>query len=158
MPHKQVIALGTYHNAQLHGHALNSRLAGAIALIREKYGMQIILEEWWDSQESFAATLVTMELEWENIGTPITEDFETFRDGLNCHPPTHDPREPILPEYGPLEAQERREGYMVERVKEFMEPHQVGLLIIGLAHLHSVLSKLKSIGFDVRGYSWLEQA
>jgi hypothetical protein len=31
------------------------------------------------------------------------------------------------------------------------------LFIVGLAHLHSTLSKLKAAGFEVRGYSWMEQ-
>src|SRR5437879_1605127 len=143
MPNKQVIALGTYHNAQQRGHVLNSRFAGAIGLISKKYGVQIILEEWWDAQESFAATLANKEHEWKNVGTPATEAFETLKTGLNSHPPTHDATRPILPEYGPLEVQELREIFMVERVKEFMAPHDVGLLILGLGHLHSMLSKLK---------------
>jgi hypothetical protein len=31
----------------------------------------------------------------------------------------------------------RRERYMVDRIKESMEPFNVGLFIVGLAHLHS---------------------
>jgi hypothetical protein len=46
---------------------------------------------------------------------------------------------------------------MVDRIEEVMEPYEVGLFIVGLAHLHSVLSKLRLVGFDVRGYGWMEQ-
>ena len=158
MPLKQVIALGTYHEAQHIGHALNAKFAGVISLVRESYGAQIILEEWLYSEErSFASTLSTSDLEWKNVGTPEETRFETSVSGLNCHPPTHDPAKPILQEYGPLAAQERREGYMVERIGVFMEPYKVGLFIVGLAHLHSILCKLKVAGFDARGYSWIDQ-
>jgi hypothetical protein len=63
----------------------------------------------------------------------------------------------MLQEYGPLDVHELRERYMVDRIKESMEPFNVGLFIVGLAHLHSTLSKLKTAGFEVRGYSWVEQ-
>jgi hypothetical protein len=158
MPLKRVITLGTYHEAQRIGHALNPKFAGVISLMRESYGAQIILEEWWyHTERSFASTLSTSDLEWKNVGTPDEIRFETSVGGLNCHPPTHDPRKPILQEYSPLDAQERREGYMVERIGILMEPYKVGLFIVGLAHLHSILCKLAVAGFDARGYSWIDQ-
>lgn len=157
MPLKQVVALGTYHAAQRNGHALNAKFAGAISLIREEYVVQIILEEWWDAQQSFASTLATANLDWKNVGTPTETRFETHRDGLNCYPSTYDPTKPILQEYGPLDVQELRESYMVDRIRVFMEPYNAGLFIVGLAHLHSILSKLRTVGFDVRGYSWIDQ-
>jgi hypothetical protein len=42
---------------------------------------------------------------------------------------------------------------MVDRIKESTESFSVGLFIVGLAHLHSMLSKIKTAGFEVRGYS-----
>lgn len=45
---------------------------------------------------------------------------------------------------------------MVDQVGVFMEPYNAGLFIVGLAHLHSILSKLKVASFDARGYSWIE--
>jgi hypothetical protein len=158
MPLKQIILLGTYHEAQHIGHALNSKFSAAISLARESYGAQIILEEWWyHAERSFASTLSTADLEWRNVGTPNEVRFETSVGGLNCHPPTYDPSKPILQEYGPLATQELREGYMVERIGVFMEPHTVGLFIVGLAHLHSTLCKLTVAGFNTRGYSWIDQ-
>jgi len=158
MPLKQVIVLGTYCEAQRIGHALNAKFAGAISLISESYGVQIILEEWWyHAERSFASTLATVNLEWKNVGTPDETRFETAIGGLNCPPPTYDPRKPILQEYGPLDVQELRENYMVDCIRIFMEPYKVGLFIVGLAHLHSILSKLKTVGFDTRGYSWIDQ-
>jgi hypothetical protein len=158
MPAKKITALGTYHQVQNNGHALNPKLASVISLLRENHPIQIILEEWWDGQQSFAATLATANLQWKNVGTPQEPRFETSSSGLNCYPPTHDPKKPMLQEYGPLNAQELREDYMVERIKTFMEPYDAGLFIVGLAHLHSILLRLKAVGFEVRGYSWIEQA
>jgi hypothetical protein len=156
---KTVIVLGTYHQAQINGHHMNRRFGGAIDLIKTEYCAQIVLEEWRndDQHVSFASTLASAELKWENVGTPNGQRFETLRDGLNCYPPTHDPSKPMLQEYGPLDAQEQRENYMVERVRAAMGNYEVGLFIVGNAHLHSVLSELKAIGFEVRGYSWIEQ-
>jgi hypothetical protein len=157
MPPKQVIALATHHHVQLKGHPLNDRFGQVISLVRENYPIEIILEEWMDAHRSFASTVDTDKLKWKNVGTPEEKRFETYAYGLNTDPPTHDPTKPMLQEYGPLDVHELRERYMVDRIKEFMEPYNVGLFIVGLAHLHSMLSKLKAAVFDVRGYSWMEQ-
>ena len=61
-----------------------------------------------------------------------------------------------LQEYPPLDVQERREEYMVDRVIEVMKPYNVGLFVIGLAHLHSMISKLTQSGFELHGYNSLE--
>jgi predicted MPP superfamily phosphohydrolase len=157
MPPKQIIALATHHHVQLKGHSLNLRFGQVIFLIREHYPIEIILEEWRPDRQSFASTVDTDKLKWKNVGTPQEKQFETYAWGLNTDPPTYDPKKPMLQEYGPLDVHELRERYMVGRVIEAMEPFNVGLFIVGLAHLHSTLSKLKANGFDVRGYSWMEQ-
>jgi predicted MPP superfamily phosphohydrolase len=157
MAPKQIIALATHHHVQLKGHALNDRFGQVISLIRENYRVAIILEEWMPDHQSFASTLDTEQLKWKNVGTPNEERFETYAYGLNTNPPTHDPKKPMLQEYGPLDVHELRECYMVDRIKESMKMFNVGLFIVGLAHLHSMLSKLKTAGFDVKGYSWMEQ-
>jgi hypothetical protein len=154
---KQVIALGTYHEAQQLGHYMNHRFGQALKTIIEKYGVRTILEEWWPSpQPSFASTLATPAFEWVNIGTPEEPQSETTIECLNCHPPS-DPTKPILREYGPLAAQELREDHMVQKIRSAMQPFEAGLLIIGLAQLHSMLIRLSRAGFAVRGYSWMEE-
>ena len=95
--------------------------------------------------------------EMEKRRSPKEKRFETCAYGLNTDPPTYDHKKPMLQEYGPLDVHELRERYMVDRIKEYMEPFNVGLFIVGLAHLHSTLSKLKTASFEVRGYSWVEQ-
>jgi hypothetical protein len=157
MSSKQVIALGIQHHVQLKGHPLNARFGQVIALIRENYAIQIIMEEWTDAHPSFGSTVDTATLKWKNVGTPKEKRFETCAYGLNTDPTRYDGNKPMLQEYGPLDVHELRERYMVDRIKEAMEPCNGGLFIVGLGHLHSMLSKLKSVGFDVRGYSWMEQ-
>jgi hypothetical protein len=157
MSPKKVIVLGTYHEVQHVGHHLNARFRGAIELLIQEYGVQIILEEWWYKPEpSFAASLATATLKYANIGTPNEPRFKTSTECLNNNPPTYDPSKPRLQEYGPLDVQELREKYMTERISEFMKPCNVGLLIIGLAHLHSIISKLTQFGFEVHGYNFVE--
>jgi hypothetical protein len=153
---KLVVALATYHEPQHNGHRLNARFRGAIELIRNEHGAEVILEEWWFRPEpSFASTLQDATMKWENVGTPDEPRFETSTACLNYHPPTYDPTKPSPREYGPLVAQELREAYMVGRINQCMNSYKVGLFIVGLAHLHSMLIKLRAAGFEVKGYSWM---
>ncbi len=55
--------------------------------------------------------------------------------------------------YGPLDAQERRELMMCENIAIAMCSHTVGLIIIGVAHLHSMMAKL-SKDFETDGYAY----
>jgi hypothetical protein len=59
-----------------------------------------------------------------------------------------------MPEYGPLDVQERREAHLAARIADAMKPYEVGLFVVGLGHLHSMLVKIRVAGFDVRAYSW----
>jgi hypothetical protein len=58
-------------------------------------------------------------------------------------------------EYGPFENQDAREERMVQNVRAEMESYESGILVLGLAHMHSVFEKLQSSGFKVYGYSYL---
>jgi hypothetical protein len=98
-------------------HELNERFRAAIQLVRDKHKFEIIMEEWWQKPlVSFASTLESPSLKWGNVGTPDETQFETWSWGLNCDPPTYDPSKPRIPEYGPLEAQERGVNPSVETV------------------------------------------
>ena len=152
---KLVVALATFHQLQENKQALNGRFRAAIELVRGEHPFEIIMEEWRpQSESSFAATLQGPALKWENVGTPAEPRFKTWSRGLNCYPPDFDPSSPRMPEYGPLEVQERREAYMTDRISEAMKPYRVGMFIVGLGHLHSMLVKLRIAGFSVKGYSW----
>lgn len=113
------------------------------------------MEEWRDDVVAFASTIDPERLEWKNIGTPDDERFRTSTFCLNFNPPNHDPTKPVLQEYAPWETHELRECYMVLRIKQAMERYEAGLLVVGLGHMHSMMSKLMHDGFQVRGYSWM---
>jgi hypothetical protein len=99
-------------------------------------------------------------LPWVNVGTPDKEQFRAYR----CFPinhPAHDgslpPDEdaPGMSEYGPYDARENREKQMTQNVRTRMAAYKSGVLILGVAHLHSMFSKLRALGFSVIAYCWL---
>jgi hypothetical protein len=156
MSRKMVVALATTHQLQAQGHPSNPKLGAAINLIRDKHPFGVITEEWFGDHPSFASTLATPTLKWVNVGTPRHTQYQTWSRGLNCEPMDHDTSKPMLPEYGPVEVQERREAFMASRIIEAMTSYNCGLFIVGLAHLHSMLTKLQCGDLDVKGFSWLE--
>ena len=115
------------------------------------FDIQIILEEWNDDRgTSIASTLADKRLQWSSVGTPNTPEYDTSG-YINF-----EPLRPVLtlPKY-PFETQEKREQFMVQRIKECMSRHERGLFVVGMDHLHSTMAKLRSAGFDVDAGSWL---
>lgn len=56
-----------------------------------------------------------------------------------------------MQQHGPLGVQERREKAMCENLRAAMTSQSAPILVLGIAHLHSMMSKL-SEEFDVAGY------
>lgn len=162
---KNVVMLATVHEYQMLGSNRNSELGERLAYLKSKFNVQVVLEEWSEQQgQSFAATFAAKSgLAWANVGTPDEEQFRTYR----CPPinhPAHDgalqPPDwdaPSMSEYGPFKTQEARENEMTKNIRAEMENRQSALFVLGLAHLHSLLSKLLVLGFNVTGYSWLQR-
>jgi hypothetical protein len=153
--------LATVHQLQKSGHFLNGELEDRLRYLREKFSFEIILEEWSKNQSpSFAADYANkLHLKWQDIGTSKEEQFSTYTNPIN-HPGhdgtlDSDPDAPELSEYGPYERQENREKQMLKNIQEKMGNHEVGLLIVGIAHLHSLFGKLESNGFKTTAYNWL---
>jgi hypothetical protein len=44
---------------------------------------------------------------------------------------------------------------MAKNIQAKMQSYDCGTFILGLAHLHSMYGKLRDVGFDVTGLSWL---
>jgi hypothetical protein len=158
---KRIVMLATVHQYQTPGNDLNPKLEERLEYLRSKFGAQTIMEEWSEKKgDSFAKTFAKKSgLHWANVGTPDEQQFGTYW-GLIHYPGhdgtlPHDPNAPSLDEYGPFENQEARENWMVREVKVEMATYENGLLILGVAHLHSLFAKLQSLGFKVTGYSWL---
>jgi hypothetical protein len=159
---KRIVIFATFHEVQIDGHPRNGEFAERLSYLIEKLAAKIVLEEWSENRPfSFARAFAkSRRCIWENVGTPTTEDFKTHSIAL-VHHPGHDgtlPADesaPSMSEHGPFEQQEDRERRMVENIRTDMESCDVGLFIVGLAHLHSMGMKLQAAGFDVVGYSWL---
>lgn len=128
-------------------------------------------------RESFAkafaekkALATKSDFHWANVGTPDEPDYRTYTGPINC--PGYDGtlqlpefaggdelqhwKAPEMREYGPFENEETRENRMAMNVQAEMENYESGLFILGLAHLHSVFGKLRSLGFKVIALSWLD--
>jgi hypothetical protein len=161
---KRVIMLGTVHELQKDGHFLNFKLKEILSYLIDKFGVGVLMEEWTTTQPpSFASTFAqTRGIPWQNVGTEMRKPYLTYA----CPPLNHpghdgtldpDTSAPSISEYGPLEAQEARELQITLNAKRELETSDSGLLLMGLAHLHSMALKLRSEGFDVIAYSWLER-
>lgn len=158
---KRVVVLGTIHEYQLAGRPLNSQLCARIQFLIDRFAATTILEEWTDNEsQSCVPVNFKDRLEYANVGTSSDGGFRTYI----CHPVNHPAHDgilgfcddaPSMSEYGPLDNQENREIRMLHIIERQMAKHHVGLLIVGLAHLHSLSMKLKTAKFNVSAYSWL---
>jgi len=119
-----------------------------------------VMEEWAERHgQSVASQFAqTRQLSWANVGTPDETQFRTYTGPVNY--PGHDGPNgdwdaPGMDQYGPYENQESRELRMAANVDAEMKSYEAGLFILGLAHMHSIFGKLRSLEFNVTGYSWL---
>jgi len=158
-----IVILATVHEYQHLGHFLNDEFEKRLLYLKEKFDAKLVMEEWSEKKKSsFPAALASKaDISWLNIGTPIEEQFRTFSYSPVCHP-AHDgtlPPDfdaPMLLEYGPFEKQENREVQMLQNIEAAMANVDCGILILGVAHLHSMFTKLKDATFEVVAYHWFE--
>jgi hypothetical protein len=149
MSKKRVTLLGTMHY----------NVRNAPAGVRERYEFiidqiqpQVVLEEWsivQKDQSAAASAADSKGVPWVNIGTPASEEFWTFGQTYALD----FPNSTNIPKYGPLAAQEKRETAMCENIRDAMATHDSAVIVIGLAHLHSIYAKLAN-DFDVDGYGF----
>ncbi len=155
---KTIVLFGTEHGCQRNGDQLNAQLSERILCLVDQLAATVLMEEWSESgAASFASTLG---MPYFNVGTGPDTQFKTYPTDVR-YPGyvngTLDSSDefPSMAEYGPLENQENRENRMIENSCEAMKEHDVGLLLIGLAHLHSMSRKCLKEGFNVFAFSWL---
>jgi hypothetical protein len=166
---KNVVMLATIHQYQMSGNDASLELGECLDYLRSEFKVQkavdfqTAMEEW---SEELGETVVRefateSGLHWANVGTPDEPQFRTYAPfGAVKHPGHNgtlrwDPHAPPIDEYGPFEKQEAREKRMVQNVRAEMENYESGILVLGLAHMHSVFEKLESSGFKVYGYKYL---
>jgi hypothetical protein len=126
-------------------------LQEAYAFMLDEIEPQVILEEWSTVKKhrsTAAAAADNKNIPWESIGTPAEDRFWTFgpTDALGF------PKASGLLRYGPIANQENREIAMCDSIQRAMKTRETALLVIGLAHLHSMFLKL-SPEFDIEAYA-----
>jgi len=160
---KTVVMLGTAHLLyQVREDDRTAELQKCLDCLKRKLGTQVVLEEWSEKKKDSVAKAFApkLGLPWVNVGTPDEPQYWTCTGNVN-YPgyngaalPEYDPYAPGMIEYGPFENQENRECRMVENVRAEMEKYETGLFILGTAHLHSLITKLRPLGFKVVAFSW----
>ena len=145
---ERLIILGTRHYTTLPPY-----IEDALKLAVDEYSPDVIMEEWSETQtQTSGANLFAdgKSILWESIGTPDAPESKTCKcdEALDffvrgtCK----------VRQHGPLDAQERRERAMCENIRTLMAARATAVLVLGIAHLHSMMSKL-SEDFDVAGYA-----
>jgi hypothetical protein len=143
---KELILLGTRHYNE---NNMPGQNRAAMTFIIDDCSPQIVLEEWSEAQKitsGIAAVCNGKGVIWKSIGTPDTQEFTTYH-GIYLDFPSS----ANIPQYGPIGTQEKREQAMCQIVAAAMLSVDLALVVIGLAHLHSMFLKLSG-QFDVKGY------
>lgn len=154
MEKKKLIIVGTTHEQQKAAEAgsiLNRKLRHYV----RRYGASVVIEEWRFEDDKTVGKLIadSLSIAWCNAGTPKEEQFETYDprpvwlDDGSC--------ETELP-YGPIEAQIKRESYMIDMINSAMTDQAAGVIVCGLGHMHSLSEKLHQAGYEVAGFSCLD--
>jgi len=152
--------LATDHGSQKLGNRRNGELERRLEYLYRNFGVQLFMEEWASNQGESVAKEVALRLDikWVNIGTPEEPQYRTYTGPID-YPghdgPFQDSEAPTMYAYGPFDNQEARENRMTENIIAAMKHYGTGLLVIGLAHLHSLTAKLNSAGFSVNSFQWL---
>ena len=161
MAAKRIVIFATSHDIQDRGHQLNAELEARLSFLSDKFAATVLMEEWaTDRGASFASEFASRRnLAYTNVGTPTLPEFQTLSFAPINYPGHHGTLGPCegapgFWEYGPLENQENRERRMSQNIQEAMTDHKTGIFIVGLAHLHSMFSKLNQANLNVAAYSW----
>ena len=129
-----------------------SEIKNAVELILAQIQPDVILEEWSVTQIEISGVQAVSDaagIPWRSIGTANHPDFQTF----GYERALDFPASANIGEYGPYDVQERRELIMRDNIVREMAGRQSGVLVIGLAHLHSLSLKL-SMDFDVKSFAY----
>ena len=149
MPTKSLTIFGTRHWKKSD---MPVEIKNALELIIAKAQPDVVLEEWSVTQiEASGAAAVSgaLGIPWRNIGTNDDAELATF----GYHRALDFPRSANVGEYGPFDVQEKRERIMRDNIVREMVASQNGVLVVGLAHLHSLSMKLSS-DFDLKSFAY----
>jgi len=146
---KRLDVFGTRHYTDK---SLPPEIRAAMELILDKHSPTIGLEEWSVTRpvpSGFKTVCEAKGIPWTDIGTPPTKEFTThdvtlaldYLDGADIR------------QYGPLDIQEKREHLMQAKIIDAMSSHESAVLVIGVAHLHSMCMKLKG-DFEIQAWAF----
>jgi hypothetical protein len=147
---KQLVLFGTRHYNALE---MPPEIKSALQLVIRKHSPQVLLEEWSETRldESGAAAVgKLMGVPWKSIGTPPLPEFETYGFSQSLDFPIG---QGVVVRYGPVTVQEKRELAMCKNISTAMLDSDIAVVVIGLAHLHSLMVKLSS-EFEVKAFAY----
>jgi len=149
MTHKRLILFGTRHWKISD---IPREIRTSLEVLIRAFSPDIALEEWSTTQtekSGLADVCGSMDLPWDSIGTPPEPKFRTY----DYAEAADFPKSADVTQYGPLATQEMREEAMCGNIVRAMSSRNVALVVVGVAHLHSMLAKL-SKNFEVKGYAY----
>jgi hypothetical protein len=149
---KEIVLFGTKHYPA--GQAPIG-IPDVINFILDKERPDIVLEEWSDiGPASFASTVAGDRIiYWLDIGTPNKPEFATHDHTWALDFTAGSAK---IRAYGPIDVQERREKVMCKNISDAMKSYQKALIVLGLAHLHSMFMKLEE-EFEVSAYMFTDE-
>jgi hypothetical protein len=151
-----LVVLGTIH--QQLGNDANADFRKALMLVIDEYHVTVILEEWSTTQSTaFSASLAEeLRLIGKDVGTPNQPELKTYDPAIGAIGfDPFDPNGVRVARYGPLSVQGKREEMMISNIQSSLPSScQSALVIVGLAHLHSMMERLSKF-YNVEGCWWM---
>jgi hypothetical protein len=149
MPKKSLTIFGTRHWKKSD---MPIEIKNALGLIIADVQPDVVLEEWSLTQpeaSGAAAVSDSLGIPSRSIGTPNEPGLATF----GFERALDFPSSANIAQYGPFDAQEKRERIMWDNIVREMATSRSGVVVIGLAHLHSLSFKLSN-DFDVKSFAY----
>ena len=157
---KRVIIFSIVHPVQENGNEWGEEFTRRLAFLIRELQCTVLMEEWgYDGDKSLLEHFAQQDnIGYTNIGTGTEDAFATFFP--IHHPGYHGSLErlrsdaPSMSEYGPLLKQENREKQMCLNIDRTMLNHDCGIVVIGVAHTHSMAMKMYCAGYEMNIFSW----
>ena len=148
----KILTIGTTRQIQEGDYENTEKFKRVLAYLSIHFGVQIIMEEWTSLKGDTVAKRLAAErkIDWRNIVTPSTAEMKTAARLVDIWQGSMI----FISRYGPVDAQTRRECSMLEEIRTAMNGKEIGLLILGWAHLHSLSERLVRAGFEVEPFYW----
>lgn len=144
--------LGTTHQIQERDYENTEKFKRVVAYLCIHFGVQIVIEEATSTKSDTVGRRFATErnIDWLSVVTASIADLKTAARLIDIWQGSMI----FIRRYGPIDVQTRRECLMLEEIKIAMKGKEIGLLILGWAHLHSMSERLAQSGFEVEAFYW----